>query len=92
MPPRDVGTNLSKEGKPPKNSGPAAQDAAARLRHEADRPERLGQVLRQARALALRDVAARDVLLRVPARSIAVARCGPNGLEIKKETTHDLLS
>ena len=72
--------------------GPAAQDAAARLGHEPDRPERLGQVLGQPGALALRDLAARDVLLRVPARSIAVARCGPNGLEIKKETTHDLLS
>ena len=27
----------------------------------------------------------------VPARSIAVARLGPNGLKIKKETTHDLV-
>ena len=26
-----------------------------------------------------------------PARSIAVARRGPNGLEIEKETTHDLV-
>ena len=27
----------------------------------------------------------------VPARSIAVARLGPNGLKIEKETTHDLV-
>ena len=27
----------------------------------------------------------------VPARSIAVARLGPNGLKIQKETTHDLV-
>ena len=27
-----------------------------------------------------------------PARSIAVSRRGPNGLEFEKETTHDLLS
>ena len=27
-----------------------------------------------------------------PARSIAVARRGPNGPKIEKETTHDLLS
>ena len=44
-------------------------------------------MLGQARALALRDLAARDVLLGVPARSIAVARLGPNGLEIETETT-----
>ena len=26
-----------------------------------------------------------------PARSIAVARLGPNGLKLKKETTHDFV-
>ena len=84
--PRDVGTNF-KQGRE-ESSRAAPEHAAARLRHQADRPERLGEVLRQARALALRDLAARHVLLGVPARSIAVARLGPNGLEIEKETTH----
>ena len=84
--PRDVGTNF-KQGRE-ESSRAAPEHAAARLGHQSNGPERLGQVLRQARALALRDLAARHVLLGVPARSIAVARLGPNGLKIEKETTH----
>ena len=39
----------------------------------------------------LNEAAARSGPLISPARSIAVARLSPNGLEIKKETTHDLV-